>query len=132
MSIEVNPELLKDAKKEALKKRTIKRSMLESIFVPVTKLDLFIFTSELKSTLMSGLEITRALAMMMDQTRKPILRDIIKGLLFNISQGKKISDSLGAYPWMFDPIYIASIKVGEENGRIPEIQDEKTVQSQKS
>ncbi len=121
MSIEVNPELLKDAKKEALKKRTIKRSMLESIFVPVTKLDLFIFTSELKSTLMSGLEITRALAMMMDQTRKPILRDIIKGLLFNISQGKKISDSLGAYPWMFDPIYIASIKVGEENGRIPEI-----------
>lgn len=122
MSIKLNPELLRSIKNvSSTRSVEVQRGFWEKIFAPVTKFDLYIFTSELKSTLLSGLEITRSLSMMQEQVRKPLMKDIIRGLLFNISQGKKVSAAFSAYPWFFDNIYIASIKVGEENGRLPEI-----------
>lgn len=119
MSLQLSKEF---REKSAVKRnKTISRTFIESVVNPVTKMDLFIFTGELKSAMTSGLEITRALTMMSEQTRKPIIKDIIKGILFKINQGIRISEAFSSYPWFFNGIYISSIKIGEENGRIPQV-----------
>ena len=104
MSLQLSKEF---REKSAVKRnKTISRTFIESVVNPVTKMDLFIFTGELKSAMTSGLEITRALTMMSEQTRKPIMKDIIKGILFKINQGIRISEAFSSYPWFFNGIYI--------------------------
>lgn len=101
--------------------KVINRSFLESLFNPVTKFDVYLFTNQLRTAISSGLEITRALSIIEDQTPKKVLKDVIRRIRFRIMQGTKISTAMSYYPWMFDKIYVASIKVGEENGQIDQI-----------
>ncbi len=103
------------------KNKIIDRDVLEYIFDPIDKFDVYLFTSQLRSALSSGLEIIKALSIIADQTPKKIIKKVIRGIIYKITQGMRISDSMSYYPWMFDKIYIASIKVGEENGKIVEI-----------
>ena len=101
--------------------KVINRNFLESLFNPVTKFDVYLFTNQLRTAISSGLEITRALSIIEDQTPKKVLKDVIRRIRFRIMQGTKISTAMSYYPWMFDKIYVASIKVGEENGQIDQI-----------
>ncbi len=103
------------------KNKVIDRNFFENLIDPVTKFDVYLFTSQLRTTMNSGLEIVRALTMIGEQTQKKIVKNVIRGIIFKIVQGIKISTAMSYYPWMFDTIYISSIKVGEENGNIPQI-----------
>jgi len=83
--------------------------------------DLVLFTRQLSSMLASGLTLIKSLQILKDQVNNKVLQETIGGVLLDLEEGKKFSDSIAKYPDTFSPIYISLVKAGEESGLLDKI-----------
>lgn len=82
--------------------------------------DVAMLTYDLGMLLGAGLPLVQSLEVLADQATEPRLRDVVRGLAQEISEGRRFSDALGAYPDLFPRLYRGIVTNGETTGRLDE------------
>lgn len=83
--------------------------------------DINAFTRELYTLNKAGLTILASLEVIAEQDRDSMLKKVVEGMIQSIRGGESISDSLGHYPKIFDPLFVNMIRAGEVSGRLDQI-----------
>lgn len=94
--------------------------------------EVVLFTRQLSSMLSSGLTLIQSLLILRDQLQDESIRQVIIGIIGNVQEGKKFSESLGVYPDYFSNIYIALVAAGESSGFLDKILDRLATNLEKS
>ncbi len=82
--------------------------------------DLVLATRNLGAMLKAGLPITRALSVLERQSKNPKLKLTIRDVKARVQKGDQLNESLAAHSKVFDDLYIAMVKAGEESGSLAE------------
>jgi len=82
--------------------------------------DLVMMTRNLSSMLKAGLPLTRAFSVIERQSKNPKLKSVVKDIREQIEKGDQLNDAMARYPKVFDDLYVAMIKAGEESGSLTE------------
>ncbi|HOW36421.1 MAG TPA: type II secretion system F family protein [Candidatus Omnitrophota bacterium] len=83
--------------------------------------EIFSFSRQMASLIRAGIPILKALSIVGEQTQNGYFKDLINKMQQGIKDGRSFSDCLSDYPFAFDPLYIAMVRVGEEGGRLKEV-----------
>jgi len=78
------------------------------------------FTRQFSALLSAGLSMVATLDALEEQTDNENLKRIVQGLRAAIEGGASFSESLRAYPDVFNPLYVNMMHAGESSGRLPE------------
>lgn len=78
--------------------------------------ELVMMTRNLGSMLTAGLTVTRALSVVERQSTNPRLKGVLKSIVERINKGDQFYQALDDYPEVFNDLYVAMIKAGEEGG----------------
>ena len=87
----------------------------------VKRVDLINFCFHLEQMTSAGVILTDGLSDLRDSVENPRFREIISGALEAIQGGQSLSSALGQYPQVFDPVFRALVKAGEDTGQLPEV-----------
>lgn len=87
----------------------------------IKRVDLINFCFHMEQMTRSGVLLTDGLVDLRDSMDNPRFREIISGVLESIQGGQTLSQSLAQYPTVFDPVFRALIRAGEDTGRLPEV-----------
>lgn len=82
--------------------------------------ELVMVTRNLGSMLTAGLTTSRALSVIERQTKNPRLKGVTKRIVERINQGDQFNQALSEFPEVFDNLYVAMVKAGEESGSLAE------------
>jgi len=82
--------------------------------------ELVMVTRNLGSMLTAGLPLTRALSVIERQTTNAKLKSVVKSIIERINQGDQFCLALKDFPKVFDDLYVAMIRAGEESGNLSE------------
>lgn len=86
----------------------------------VRKKDLLIFNQELLALLKAGLPILTVLDLIIERQTHPRLRGVLERVREDVKGGAALSDAAAEHPEVFPPLYVASLRVGEKSGDLPE------------
>lgn len=82
--------------------------------------ELVMVTRNLGSMLNAGLTVSRALSVIERQSRNPRLKGVVKKIIENINAGGQFFEALKEHPSVFDDLFVAMIRAGEESGTLAE------------
>ena len=74
------------------------------------------FTRQLATLVNAGLPLMRGIEVLKRQMKDPQMQEALAGISDNIAAGGTFSESLTAYPKIFDKLYINMVKAGEAGG----------------
>ena len=74
------------------------------------------FTRQLATLVNAGLPLMRGIEVLKRQMKDAQMKDALEGIGENISAGGTFSESLTAYPKIFDNLYVYMVKAGEAGG----------------
>ena len=74
------------------------------------------FTRQLATLVNAGLPLMRGIEVLKRQMRDQQMLDALNGISENIAAGGTFSESLSAYPKIFDRLYVNMVKAGEAGG----------------
>lgn len=94
--------------------------------------ELVMVTRNLGSMLTAGLTVSRALSVIERQSSNPRLKGVVKDIIASINKGDSFYDALKKYPEVFNDLYIAMIRAGEESGNLAETLQTLAVQMERS
>lgn len=80
--------------------------------------ELVMVTRNLGSMLLAGLTVTRSLSVIQRQTKNAKLRGVMEQVVTKINEGGQFYEALKDFPEVFDDLYVAMIKAGEESGEL--------------
>jgi type IV pilus assembly protein PilC len=78
------------------------------------------FSRNLSVMISSGLPITRSLEILSRQTKNKKFKKILLSLMDRVQKGISLSEAMKNYPRVFNSLFIAMAKVGEESGKLSE------------
>lgn len=78
--------------------------------------DLTTFTRQLATLVNAGLPLMRCIDVLKKQNQIPAMGECLNGISESISGGGTFSESLTAYPKVFDNLYVNMVKAGEAGG----------------
>jgi MSHA biogenesis protein MshG len=87
---------------------------------PVTDDDLLLLSRQMHTLQRAGVPILRALAGLQASTPKPALIALLADLRNSLDQGRELATAMARHPRVFNPFYVAMIRVGEMTGRLTE------------
>jgi MSHA biogenesis protein MshG len=87
---------------------------------PVSDQDLLLFSRQMHTLQRAGVPILRALAGLQASTPKPALVAMLADLRNSLDQGRELATAMTRHPTVFNPFYVAMIRVGEMTGRLTE------------
>lgn len=90
----------------------------------VTRQELITFCFHLSQLLKAGVNILEALTDLRDTVDNPGFRQVVAGLLEDIEGGLKLSDAMANHPYIFDAVFVALVRAGEQSGQLNEVLDE--------
>ena len=115
-----DPKAAKGAKSAAkgggLGSKQINIRMPKFLMGRVKPKDLMGFTRQLATLVNAGLPLMKCMEVMKKQKMSPAMMDCLNGLGENIAGGATFSESLTAYPKVFDNLYVNMVKAGEAGG----------------
>jgi general secretion pathway protein F len=82
--------------------------------VSVTALALM--TRQLATLVRSGTPLAEALTTVARQTDKPRLKSLLLAVRAQVLEGRSLADGLALFPHVFDELYIATVRAGEQSG----------------
>ncbi len=88
------------------------------LFASVSRKELWQFINKLSIFINSWIDVKWALWMLSKQMKNPLLSRIIEKMKMNIDQWISISETMSAYPKVFDPLVIALISVWEKTWQL--------------
>ncbi len=74
------------------------------------------FTRQLATLVNAGLPLMRGIEVLKRQMKDPQMLEALNGISDNIAAGGTFSESLTAYPKIFDKLYVNMVKAGEAGG----------------
>ena len=74
------------------------------------------FTRQLATLVNAGLPLMRGIEVLKRQMKDPQMQEALAGISDNIAAGGTFSESLTAYPKIFDKLYVNMVKAGEAGG----------------
>ena len=80
--------------------------------------ELVMVTRNLGSMITAGLTVSRALSVIERQTRNPKLKLVVVSMIARINKGDSFNESLREYPSVFNDLYVAMVRAGEESGNL--------------
>ncbi len=80
--------------------------------------ELVMTTRNLGSMLTAGLTLSRALSVVERQSSNPRLKGVVKKMVERINQGDQFFEALKDFPEVFNDLYVAMVKAGEESGNL--------------
>ena len=90
----------------------------------VTRPELITFCFHLSQLLRAGVNIIEALTDLRDTVDNPGFRQVVAGLIEDIEGGLRLSDALANHPYIFDGVFVALVRAGEQSGQLNEVLDE--------
>ena len=90
----------------------------------VTRPELITFCFHLSQLLRAGVNIIEALTDLRDTVDNPGFRQVMAGLVEDIGGGLRLSEALANHPYIFDGVFVALVRAGEQSGQLNEVLDE--------
>lgn len=94
--------------------------------------ELIMVSRNLGSMLTAGLSLVRALSVIERQSNNPRLKGTVKQIQERISKGDAFHEALGEFPNIFDDLYVAMVRAGEESGGLAEALQTLSIQLERS
>jgi len=92
-----------------------------TIFGKVSQKDIVVFSREFSIMISSGLPVTQALRILIDQTENAKFQEIVKAILLDVEAGARLSDALEKFPSTFSTFFISMVRSGEASGKLSEM-----------
>lgn len=89
----------------------------QSTIPPIEKIS---FSRYVSTMLMAGLSLTEGIAVLKDDAKHPVMKQILNDILYHLERGQALSQALSLYPRVFDQFFIALVKAGEVSGTMAE------------
>jgi len=112
----VNPILI-----EQEKKTKISLNMTIGVSKKVKSQDLVIFTRQLSTMISAGVPLARSMSALANDTESPYLKEVLTSVTKDIESGKSLAESFAKFPNVFDQVFVAMIRAGEEGGILDKI-----------
>jgi type IV pilus assembly protein PilC len=90
----------------------------------VTRAELITFCFHLSQLLKAGVNIIEALTDLRDTVDNEGFRQVVAGIIEDIEGGQKLSEAMNNHPYVFDAVFVALVKAGEQSGQLNEVLDE--------
>jgi type IV pilus assembly protein PilC len=108
---------------------------IEDFFKRFKKVDmreLAVFSRQFATLVASGMPMLRTLHTLEEQTQDEMIKEAAAGLRADIEAGSTLEQAMARHPQVFDRLYRAMIRSGEESGRLDEALDRIAYQVEKS
>ncbi len=87
----------------------------------IEHIDVLLFTRQIHTLLKAGVPIMRAFLGMQESSHNPAMRELIGELRESLDSGRELSAALARRPKVFNPFYLAMVRVGEVTGMLEEV-----------
>ena len=87
----------------------------------ITRQDLITFCFDLEQISRAGIPILEGLRDLRDGMENPRFREVLTSVIEDIEGGKTMSQALGAFPHVFNSVFISLIRAGEISGTLTEV-----------
>jgi type IV pilus assembly protein PilC len=94
--------------------------------------ELAVFSRQFATLVSSGMPMLRALHTLEEQTQDEMIKEAAAGLRSDIEAGSTLEQAMARHPQVFDRLYRAMIRSGEESGRLDEALDRIAYQVEKT
>lgn len=95
----------------------IRKRMAEK---PPTLDDLILFCRQMYTLNKAGVPIIRGITGLSENTRNPVLADILRKVVLELESGRELSQAMSYHSDIFPQLVINMVKVGENTGRLDE------------
>lgn len=89
-----------------------------ALFERITALDRIVFVRNLAASVRAGLSVVEALDILINDTDKNLMRNIMIQAKINLQNGQPLSATFSAYRKYFPVVFVGMIKAGEASGRL--------------
>jgi type IV pilus assembly protein PilC len=90
----------------------------------ITRTELITFCFHLSQLLNAGVHITEALTDLRDSVDNAGFRQVLASVLEDIEGGQRLSEAMANHPYVFDTVFVALVRAGEQSGQLTEVLDE--------
>lgn len=87
----------------------------------IPAVDKITFCRYITTMLSSGLSLSEGVEVLRDETKHPLMRQILGDIAYSLEQGQQLSTVLARYPQVFEPYFLTLTKAGEVSGTLAEI-----------
>ncbi len=94
--------------------------------------ELAIFSRQFATLIASGMPMLRSLETLEAQTQDEILQEAAAGVRADVEAGSSLEQAMARYPKVFDRLYRAMVRSGEQSGRLDEAMDRIAYQVEKA
>lgn len=108
---------------------------IEDFFKRWQKVDmreLAVFSRQFATLVGSGMPMLRTLTTLEDQTQDEQIREAIAGVRSDVEAGSSLEKAMERYPKVFDRLFRAMVRSGEQSGRLDEVLDRIAFQVEKA
>jgi type IV pilus assembly protein PilC len=123
--MEANLELiLKQQEPQSSQPKTRKvssRGRLRLLKAKITDRDKADFCTQLSVMLQARVSLHRALEVLIGQTTKVPMKEVIREIASEVQKGSSFDKALATRPDVFDKLFIVSAEVGQESGRLAQV-----------
>lgn len=101
----------------------VDRSTAKMMFSPVNEKELSLFYRQLYTLLNAGSGLYNALEMLSqpNQTPNPALRKVVAQIGPEVMAGRRLSEAMARFPWLFDKLQVRMVEAGEHGGLLVQI-----------
>lgn len=87
-----------------------------TIFSHISTVEKVLFTRHLAIMVKTGIPITEALETLMEQTKSGLFKRVIRTMLADVQNGKPLGTAMQKHPYIFSPLEVSLVEIGEEAG----------------
>jgi type IV pilus assembly protein PilC len=98
----------------------------------IDKRELSVFSRQFATLVASGMPMLRSLSTLEEQTQDDRIREAIAGVKADVEAGSTLEQAMERHPEVFDRLYRAMVRSGEESGRLEDALDRIAYQVEKS
>ncbi len=88
--------------------------------------ELYHFTRLFGTLTRAGIPIIETLEMLVNRADSQVMKNTLRAIVDNISDGNSLKSSFARFPEVFDRTYLQLLEVGEESGKMPQVLDRLT------
>jgi type IV pilus assembly protein PilC len=94
--------------------------------------ELAVFSRQFATLVASGMPMLRTLSTLEEQTQDEMIRDAVGGLRADVEAGSTLQQAMERHPKVFDRLFRAMVRSGEESGRLEDALDRVAFQVEKT